>query len=184
MSAPAPRRRDAAASRTALLDAAQELFADRGFDATTVRDIGVRAGVDPALIARYFGSKTGLYLAALHAEKGDAAPPDLLAPGRVAELLARVDARGAGPVVRTALQAHDDPAVQEAVAAELRARLVAPLADRFAAAGRADAALRAEVAVAAFAGVCLARGAGTLSTLAGAPVEDLVAQVLDLLPGA
>ncbi|MFD9659211.1 helix-turn-helix domain-containing protein [Streptomyces mirabilis] len=34
------------------------LFAERGFDRTTIRDIGERAGVDPALIARYFGSKT------------------------------------------------------------------------------------------------------------------------------
>ncbi|MFE2696343.1 TetR family transcriptional regulator [Streptomyces mirabilis] len=29
-----------------------------GFDRTTIRDISERAGVDPALIARYFGSKT------------------------------------------------------------------------------------------------------------------------------
>ena len=172
-----PRRRDAAASRAALLQAGQDLFADRGFDATTVRDVGERAGVDPALIARYFGSKTGLYLACLHAEKGDAVPDDLLTPGRVAELLERVDARGAGPVLRTALQAHDDPDVQAAVVAELRARLVAPLAARL------GDDLRAEVLVAAFSGVALARGAGTLPALAGADRDALVDAVVGLLGG-
>jgi len=41
------RRHDAQASRQALLDAATELFDDRGYDATTVREIGERAAVDP-----------------------------------------------------------------------------------------------------------------------------------------
>jgi AcrR family transcriptional regulator len=55
------RRHDAQASREALLDAATALFEARGYQATTVRDIGERAAVDPALIARYFGGKEGLY---------------------------------------------------------------------------------------------------------------------------
>ena len=46
------RSRDAAASRESLLQAAQELFGQRGFERTTTRDIGERAGVDAALIAR------------------------------------------------------------------------------------------------------------------------------------
>ena len=51
---PPPRKRyDSAASRVALLEAAARLFHGRGYDATTVREIGERAGVDPALIARY-----------------------------------------------------------------------------------------------------------------------------------
>ena len=59
------RRHDAKASRAALLRAAAALFDERGYDAATVRDIGERAAVDPALIARYFGGKEGLYLATL-----------------------------------------------------------------------------------------------------------------------
>jgi AcrR family transcriptional regulator len=47
--------RDAAASKQALLEAARSLFGQRGFKSTTIRDIGERAGVDAALIARYFG---------------------------------------------------------------------------------------------------------------------------------
>ena len=60
--------RDAQASRRALLEAADALFDERGYDAATVRDIGERAGVDAALIARYFGGKEGLYLATLQQE--------------------------------------------------------------------------------------------------------------------
>ena len=100
MPASAPRRRDGAASRERLLRAACELFADRGFDRTTARDIGERAGVDPALIARYFGSKAQLYIEALNAETGTDLPADLLEPGRLEEVVRRVDRRGVGQIGR------------------------------------------------------------------------------------
>src|SRR5689334_6130678 len=125
--------RNAARSRACLLSAAGALFAERGFDRTTTRDIGERAGVDPALSARYFGSKTGLYLPTLEAGNDD--PPDLLEPERLAALLARLDTRGPGPVFRSVVTPHDDPAVQEAAAGAMRARLVRPLERRYRAAG-------------------------------------------------
>jgi AcrR family transcriptional regulator len=59
------RRRDAAATKAALLSAAQELFTERGFDRTTVRDIAARAGANQALLFRYFGSKEALFRAAM-----------------------------------------------------------------------------------------------------------------------
>lgn len=62
------RRRDAARSRQALLAAAAGLFAERGYAGTAIRSVGDRAGVDPALIARYFGGKEGLYRAVLAAD--------------------------------------------------------------------------------------------------------------------
>ncbi|MFI9203141.1 TetR family transcriptional regulator [Streptomyces sp. NPDC053048] len=55
------RRRDAEATRRALIDAAAELFAERGYDRTTVRAIAARAGVNQALLFRYFGSKNALF---------------------------------------------------------------------------------------------------------------------------
>lgn len=62
--APAPpsgeRRRDAAATRRRLLEAARDLFAERGYEGTTVRSIAERAGANQALLFRYFGSKQGL----------------------------------------------------------------------------------------------------------------------------
>ena len=74
------RTRDAAATKQALLRAAQSLFGQGGFEGTTIRDIGDRAGVDAALIARYFGSKADLYIAAVVAEgQGDRPPADFRA---------------------------------------------------------------------------------------------------------
>jgi AcrR family transcriptional regulator len=44
-----------------ILDAAEALFARQGFTATTIKQIGVAAGMNPALIYYYFGSKETLY---------------------------------------------------------------------------------------------------------------------------
>jgi len=44
-----------------ILDAAEALFAAQGFDATTIKQIGARAGANPALIYYYFDSKDELY---------------------------------------------------------------------------------------------------------------------------
>ena len=49
------------ATRAAILDAAKKLFAEKGFDAATVRDICTEAGANVALVSRYFGSKSELY---------------------------------------------------------------------------------------------------------------------------
>jgi TetR/AcrR family transcriptional regulator len=63
--APAPDQRqiDADRTRAALLDAALEEFAAKGFAGARVRDIAQRAGVSKDLIAYHFGGKDGLYLA-------------------------------------------------------------------------------------------------------------------------
>ncbi|MCR8579173.1 TetR/AcrR family transcriptional regulator [Streptomyces sp. Isolate_219] len=54
-------RRDAQGTRLRLLDAASELFAERGYERATVRDIASRAGANQALLFRYFGSKKALF---------------------------------------------------------------------------------------------------------------------------
>lgn len=168
-------------ARDLLLQAATTLFAERGYDRTTTRDLAERAGVDATLIARYFGSKAGLYLAALRTELGDADPPDLLEPERMAGLLGRLDVRGPGPVFRAAVQAHDDDLVQAEARQALHTRLVEPLRKRYEAAGVNRPQLRAELTTAAFAGIALGRGSGAFEELHKAPVEELVALVQDLL---
>jgi AcrR family transcriptional regulator len=60
-----PRRRDAATTRQRLLDAARHRFATDGYSATNVRGIAGDAGVNVALINRYFESKEGLFRACL-----------------------------------------------------------------------------------------------------------------------
>jgi TetR/AcrR family transcriptional regulator len=52
-------------TRDAILDAAERLFAARGFDAATIKHIGAEAGVNSALIYYYFRDKRGLHQAVL-----------------------------------------------------------------------------------------------------------------------
>jgi len=56
-----PRFRNAAATRQAILEAAKTCFMHEGYEQVGVREIAARAGVDPALVNRYFGSKEGLF---------------------------------------------------------------------------------------------------------------------------
>src|ERR687885_1583788 len=59
------RRPGSTATKDAILDAARELFGARGYDGTTIRGIATQAGVDPALVHHFFGSKDDLFLTVL-----------------------------------------------------------------------------------------------------------------------
>jgi len=74
-----PRRTETTAqTRQAVLDAARELFASRGFAATGMRDVAQAAGVAVETIYARFGSKTELLSAAMDiAVVGDALPVPL-----------------------------------------------------------------------------------------------------------
>lgn len=56
-----PREPANPATPTTILDAAEELFANQGFGATSIKQIGERSGTNPALIYYYFEDKVGLY---------------------------------------------------------------------------------------------------------------------------
>jgi TetR/AcrR family transcriptional regulator len=89
------RARDAERSRAAILDAAEQLFAERGFDGATLGEIGARAGVSRATPSYFFNSKEQLYAAVLErlfAER-EAATRDAFAP-----LTAWAGDEGAGPL--------------------------------------------------------------------------------------
>ena len=81
---PAARKRDAEATRAAILAAAKRHFAKSGYDGAYLRDIASDAGADAALINRYFGGKDGLFAAALK---------DSIAPERIAQWDRRTFAR-------------------------------------------------------------------------------------------
>ena len=55
-------KRNAAETRDRLLRAARKLFARASYGSVGIREIGAEAGVNPALISRYFGSKRKLFL--------------------------------------------------------------------------------------------------------------------------
>jgi len=71
---PAPRRSDA--TRAAILSAARERFAADGYERATIRAIAADAGIDPAMVMRYFGSKEKLFATAA---EFDLRLPDLAA---------------------------------------------------------------------------------------------------------
>ena len=52
-------------SRGAIIDAARTRFARDGYEATTIRGVAAAAGVDPALVMQFYGSKEGLFAAIL-----------------------------------------------------------------------------------------------------------------------
>ena len=59
------KERDAARSRAAILDAAERLFAERGYDAASLTDVGAAAGVSRGTPGYFFGSKADLYQSVL-----------------------------------------------------------------------------------------------------------------------
>lgn len=75
-------------TRETILEAARTLFAERGYDGTTVRDIAAAANIDPAMVIRYFGGKDTLFARAADL---DLKLPDLSAIPRelVGEALVR-----------------------------------------------------------------------------------------------
>lgn len=96
--AEAARTRNPEGTRRAVLDAAERLFAERGFSGTSMRDVAEASGVSQPLIQHHFGHKEELYAAALRravdgfvarlpeAARGTDRPVDLRA--EVATLLA------------------------------------------------------------------------------------------------
>lgn len=82
------RSRNAVRTREQIVTAAQKAFSERGYEAATVRQIAVEAGVAPNLITRYFGGKAGLFTAASNIDLGVAAAVE----GPVASLGSRVAA--------------------------------------------------------------------------------------------
>ncbi|MFJ8334717.1 TetR family transcriptional regulator [Streptomyces sp. NPDC094437] len=81
----APRRRSEG-TRDAILVAARERFAADGYERATIRAIAKDARIDPSMVMRYYGSKEGLFLAAITV---DLRLPDLgaLPRGHVGEVL-------------------------------------------------------------------------------------------------
>ncbi len=175
------RPHDAEASRRALLEAAQEVFETVGYDRATTREIGERAGVDPALIARYFESKEGLFIAAIAAGSAEEEGIDFAPRELVAFLLQRWDERGHSPISRALVSPTLTPEAREKISAVISDRVLVNLAEELRGRGAADAELRAELLVALAVGVAVTRANGTLETLAATPRAEVLATLAPLL---
>lgn len=113
MSKPTGRRPGKPDTRDAILAAARETFAEKGYHGASIRAIAARAGVDGALVHHYFGTKDGLFIAAV----------DLpLQPDTMLEALLGGDIDTLGErLIDTFLGLWEDPDTGPALEAMLRA---------------------------------------------------------------
>ena len=84
LATPTDRTRDAERSRTAILDAAERLFAEQGYDATSLTQVGASAGVSRGTPGYFFRSKAELYQAVL--DRAFAEVSDAVRTGRARAL--------------------------------------------------------------------------------------------------
>ncbi|WP_030761072.1 TetR family transcriptional regulator [Streptomyces griseus] len=196
MSDASPRRRGrparaagdtAPGARERILETARAEFAERGYDKTSVRGIAKAAGVDPALVHHYFGTKDEVFAAAIEVsfEPALVVPAILDGPREeVGERLARFFVGvWENPATRAPLLAVIRSAVtHEAAAKVLRNFVLRRLLERIAA-GLAvpDPRLRAELAASQMIGIVILRYVVRVEPLASADPERIVADVAPTL---
>jgi AcrR family transcriptional regulator len=171
------RRRDAAATREAILAAAVAAFAERGYRAVTVREVARAAGVDPALVVRYFGSKAGLFAEGVGAIGASGIAEALAGPAvgladRLADHLAGKEGTDSLAMLVLSVSDPDGRALLSQLAAD---HLEGPVAAALAAAGvpGAEARGRARAVTVVVVGNALAA-----VVLGGAPDRDRLAALL------
>lgn len=177
------RRPGNSGSRAAILDAARALFATRGYDAASIRAIAADAGVDPALVLHFFGTKEGVFVAAMELPYR----PSEVLPGLLDGPADETGARLVGFFVdvwdedaaRSQLIAMIRSATtNEQAAALLRGFLERELVAVLAAGIRApDAELRATLVAAQMVGLAMGRYVVGIEPLAGASRDEVVARV-------
>jgi AcrR family transcriptional regulator len=174
------RRRGPSTTRATILRVAARRFADGGYDATSLRGIAAEAGVDPAVVVHFFGSKDGLFQAAVGWPFD---PSSLLlelvdgTPEANATHLARAffgfwDDPTTGPVLLALLRSAMTHDASAALLREfLNRRLFVQISGLFHA---PDAELRVDLAAGQLIGLALLRYALRVEPIASATVEELV----------
>ncbi|MGY4709140.1 TetR/AcrR family transcriptional regulator [Mycolicibacterium sp. CBM1] len=177
------RPRGTSDTRDRILGAARELFARNGIDNTSIRTIAASAGVDPALVHHYFGTKQQLFVAAINIPVDPMAvlvplrdtPVDELGHVLPSILLPLWDSEmGAGLVatLRSLLTGSDVSLIrsflQEVITAE-----IAPRVDNPPGSGR----LRVQYVASQLVGVVVARYIIALEPFASLPPEAIAATI-------
>jgi AcrR family transcriptional regulator len=185
-----PARTAAAAgpgARDRILGAARAEFAARGYDRTSIRGIARAAGVDPALVHHYFGTKEQVFTAAIEVAFEPAlSAPDILGQGpeRAGERLARYFfGVWENPVSRAPLLATVRSAMtNDTAAALLRGFVLRRLLERVAAELNVpDPKFRAELAASQLIGIVMLRYVIRMEPVATADVEQIIALVAPTL---
>lgn len=170
---PAPRR-DAEATKAAILRAARHLMARHAHADITLKVIADRAGVSAPLVLKYFGNKDALFARVMSFDTDGAAlldaPLEHLGHHMVRQVLVGQTERGADPVLRIifAPRQGDQGDIMRAnfrtqVSDRLTLRLTGP-----------DADLRAELAVGTLLGLGAMYGLARGTRLRATPIEDIV----------
>lgn len=170
-------------TREAILRAARSRFGAHGYDTTSIRAVAREAGVDPALVHRFFGSKESLFVAAMELP---VAPSEL-----VRALLADGSERLGERIVQTLLAIYDPPGAvapfvallraatsNEQAATMLREFVTTEVLGRIAAAAAPDQPeLRAALAGSQVIGLAMARYVVRIPRLADAHPHELAGSV-------
>jgi len=177
------RRPGRSGTRDAILVAARESFTASGYDQASIRDIARRAGVDPALVHHYFGTKQELFAEAIDLPMDLVAILEAFVGGdrdqigeRVVGLMlsvwdSRTDRSPLVALVRSAV-------TSEHAARMLREFLVSVLFERLAEALRSpDAKVRASLAASQMIGLLIARYIVRIEPLASLPAAQVVATI-------
>ncbi|WP_405966594.1 TetR family transcriptional regulator [Streptomyces sp. NBC_00015] len=173
---PAPARRDAEATKAAILSAARYFLARQAHADITLKAVAERAGVSAPLVLKYFGNKDALFARVMSFEEdADAlldAPLGELGAHMVRHVVASQRERGADPVLRIAFAPlHGDHG--DILRANFRTQVTERLAARLTG---PDPGIRAELAVATVLGLGVMFGIARGSELRATPIEDIVAR--------
>jgi AcrR family transcriptional regulator len=173
-------RQDGVRAREAILGAARRQFAEQGYEGATVRAIARDAGVDPALVAYYFGSKSGLFVESLRLPVNPARAIEAVVAKGTDELGERL--------VTRFLHVWDDPVSGEPIISVLRSAASRPellrefierqIVPRLASALEGpDAELRASALASQMLGLAMARYVLRVEPFATAEPDRLVALI-------
>ncbi|NEW47510.1 TetR/AcrR family transcriptional regulator [Nocardia cyriacigeorgica] len=170
-------RRSSGETKAVILAAARERFAADGYDRATIRAIAADAGIDPAMVMRYFGNKERLFAAAaefdLELPDLSTVPRDLLGSTVVAHFLERWERDEALLILLRA------GVTNEAVAERMRSIFAAQLAPVVARAVEdpRDVPLRAGLAASQILGMALCRFVLAFPPLVAMNRQEVVAWI-------
>ncbi|GGN89086.1 TetR family transcriptional regulator [Streptomyces albiflavescens] len=170
----APPRRDAEATKAAILLAARHLLARHAHADITLKAVADRAGVSAPLILKYFGNKDALFARVMSFES-DAealldAPVEDLGRHMVRHLLEGQTQRGADPILRIVF-APIQGEQGDILRTNFRAQVSDRLAERL---SGPQAGLRAELAVSTLLGLGVMYGIARGTRLRATAIEDIV----------